>query len=275
MGALADVPVRMVSTERHPGARNMALDAVAAERAATDGIATVRVYGWDPSTLSLGYAQDPATIDWDVCADAGIEVTRRPTGGGAIYHDRRGDVSYSIVAPSDVLPEALTPSYRLLCEPIVDALGTLGVDASFADEERPACHEPACYLRALHPSHDLVVADGDRPRKISGNAQYRRRSAVVQHGSLTVHLSPDTHARCFADDVSPDAFRDRVTEVVAHADVGRSDVIDVLRTSLEDWAGASSGSWSSTERERAAELVETKFGADSWVRERVDPEVSA
>lgn len=271
MEALGQIPVRHVQTEARSGALNMALDAVAADRASRDGIATVRVYEWAPSTLSLGYAQDSDTIDWSFCERKGIEVTRRPTGGGAIYHDAIGDISYSIVAPREVLPGDLMESYAELCTPIMQAFSRMGVKVAFTEMEREGVHRPACYLRALNPSHDLVVP-GPPDRKISGNAQYRRRSAVVQHGSLTYRLTPERHLGCFSDDTLREStFRDHVTSIDAHVDIDREAAIGTIETALREWSGAEPGEWADWEHDRARELVERKFGADSWVKERVDP----
>jgi lipoate-protein ligase A len=108
--ALDDREWRLIREESWDGPLNMALDEIAAETAAEGGPRTVRVYQWDPSTLSLGYRQDEDTVAWDYCDREGISVTRRPTGGGGIYHDRYGDISYSIVAPADELPGDLMPS---------------------------------------------------------------------------------------------------------------------------------------------------------------------
>lgn len=272
MGALDGLEVRHLPTEHVTGAQNMALDAIAGDRAADDGIASVRVYGWEPSTFSLGYAQDPETIDWAFCDAEGIHVTRRPTGGGAIYHDAVGDISYSIVSPADALPGNLMECYRLLCEPVELAFERMGVDVSFIDVERPGIHQPACYLRELHPSHDLVVPGKDGGRKISGNAQYRRRSAVIQHGSLTFRLSPERHLGCFTNhDVGPASFRDRVTAIEEQSSITRSDAIACLETTLREWAGAELGNWTEGELDRADDLVERKFDAEEWVVHRTDP----
>ena len=46
---------RLVREEKRSGPMNMALDEVAAETAARGGPRTLRVYQWDPATLSLGY----------------------------------------------------------------------------------------------------------------------------------------------------------------------------------------------------------------------------
>jgi lipoate-protein ligase A len=266
---LADREWRLVCEEARDGPLNMALDEVAAETAAAGGTCTARVYRWKPSTLSLGYHQDPDTIDWEFCDREGITVTRRPTGGGAIYHDSWGDVSYSVVAPADDLPGDLMDSYEILCEPLFDALDSLGIDAGFADEDRPAIYEPACYLRAVHPAHDVVGDDG---RKLSGNAQYRQRDAVIQHGSLTFERTTDRHLACFADpDATPAEFDERVTSVREEVDTAREETVDALEAALADWAGAHEGNWRDDELERADERAAEKFATDAWTRDGTDP----
>ena len=265
--------VRLLPTRHESGAMNMALDAVAAETVSQGGPASVRVYGWEPSTLSLGYAQDPETIDWAFCETEGIEVTRRPTGGGAIYHDALGDVSYSIVLPRDAQPDDLLESYHHLCDPLLSVFDTIGVTVDFATDALPAIHEPACYLRELHPAHDLVVETADGTRKISGNAQHRQRDAIVQHGSITVHATPQRHLACFSNPpASPTTFTDRVTGLSDLLPIDRETVIDTLEAELTSTFDATPEDWQPEERTRAHDLVEQRFGADSWVVDRTPTE---
>jgi lipoate-protein ligase A len=265
---LADREWRLVREESLSGPLCMALDAVAAETAAAGGPRTVRVYQWDPGTLSLGYGTDPADVDWEACERRGIDVVRRPTGGGAIYHDTAGDVSYGVAAPADELPGDLMETYELLCEPLLDACRRLGVDAGFADEPREALFEPACYLRAIDPAHDVTVAN----RKLSGNAQYRRRDSVVQHGSLTYATTPEATLSCFRDPgVTPTAFRERVTGLDEHCSASRAEAVRALEGALADWCGAEEGTWTDAELARARELVELKFDTEAWTRDRDDP----
>jgi lipoate-protein ligase A len=266
-GPLADWEWRLIREDVRKGPMQMALDEVAAETAADGGPRTVRVYRWRPSCLSLGYGQDPDTVDWAACADRGVSVTRRQTGGGGIYHDADGDISYSIVAPRSELPGDLLDAYHLLCEPVLDAFERLGVDADYAAESTPAVWSPACYLRALNPAHD-IVADG---RKLSGNAQYRRRESVVQHGSLTYSVRADAHLGAFSGhSVAPAEFRDHVVGVDDLADVSRTEAVEAVEASLAAWADAPEGSWTDAELDRAREKVETKYAADEWVRRRPD-----
>lgn len=258
---------RLISEESWPGPMNMALDEVAAGTAASGGPRTLRVYNWSPSCLSLGYSQDPSTIDWGACEVADLDVTRRPTGGGAIYHDDYGDISYSIIAPADELPGPLLDAYHLLCEPLFTALESLGVDAGYAESEQPGIYHPACYLRTLHPAHDVVLDD----QKLSGNAQYRQRDAIIQHGSLSYAVDPERHLRGFADPPTVATFRDRVGAVSDAVDVSRDAVVTAFEEAFTAWADPRPGSWRSDELNDAKSLAASKYRDEAWVRRGADP----
>ena len=263
MNTLSDRNWRLIREEARPGPMNMALDEIAAETAAAGGPRTVRVYRWEPSCLSLGYGQDPDTVEWSFCETNGIDVTRRQTGGGGIYHDREGDVSYSIVAPTAELPGDLMECYGMLCAPILECFDRLGVDADFADTEAEAIYEPACYLRSIHPAHDIVVDE----RKVSGNAQYRQSNAVIQHGSLTYRVDAETHLGVFdSPTATSSSFRDRVTGIGEHTDADRQTVVETLETVLGSWADCSAGNWTEDELADARALAETKYADPEWVR---------
>jgi lipoate-protein ligase A len=275
---------RLISEEMLEGSIAMALDEVAAETVAAGGPATVRVYRWFPSTVSLGYGNDADVVDWAFCEKHNVGVTRRPTGGGAIYHDTAGDVAYSIIAPAEAFPGDVTASYRELLEPILATFESLDIDVGFAPEPTDPVWEPLCYLRGLDPAHDLVGPDG---RKIAGNAQYRTRDAIVQHGSLSFDVS-DQHLACFDDPpVSAETFEQRVCgaaeaseydEIVETSvrtfsgyDLQRSRMVADLETALGEWADTEAGSWTDAELERARELRDRKYDDDAWVRDREDP----
>ncbi|MFB6298444.1 MAG: biotin/lipoate A/B protein ligase family protein [Salinirussus sp.] len=255
---------RLVREETRSGAMQMALEEAAAETAAAGGPRTVRVYRWEPSTLSLGYGQDPETVDWEYCDRTGVDVVRRQTGGGGIYHDATGDVSYSIVAPAEEFPGTLLTAYEQLCEPLFDAFDRIGIDAGFAEREAPAIHRPACYLRALDPAHDVVVGG----RKISGNAQYRQRDSVIQHGSITFERAAEQHCAVFAADLPADRFRERVTSAREAAGVDRDRVVEALEAALAGWAGADVGEWTEEELDRAGRCAREKYATEAWTRRR-------
>ncbi|SEW12109.1 lipoate--protein ligase family protein [Natrinema salifodinae] len=270
MTSLADRDWRLIRDDPRDGATQMAIEEVAAETALEDDLRTVRVYSWEPSTLSLGYRQAADTVDWEFCEREGIDVTRRQTGGGGIYHDRYADISYTIVAPADEVPGNLMACYELFCEPILAAFDRMGVDAAFASAEQDAIYQPSCYLRDINPAHDIVApaSAGADAGKISGNAQYRQRDVVIQHGSISYDLEPRKHAGVFDTDLDESTFTDRVTSIREQAGIDRSEAVDAIANSLQDWCDAEESAWRDDELEAARDLADRKFGSDAWVRDR-------
>lgn len=131
---------------------------------------TLRLYGWSPSAVSIGYFQEiHEEVDLDFCRSMGIEVIRRMTGGGAVIHTT-GELTYSFtIGDSDpAIPRDVQESYARICSPIIAALGKIGVIAAFK------------------PINDIEV----QGRKVSGSAQTRRFCAVLQHGTLLLDLDP-------------------------------------------------------------------------------------
>ena len=278
MTALADRQWRLIVDDPRDGPTQMALEEIAARTALEDDIRTVRVYDWEPSTLSLGYRQNPDTVDWKFCEENNIGVTRRQTGGGGIYHDAVADISYTIVAPACEVPGDLMECYALFCEPVLDAFSRMGVDAQFADETQDAIYQPSCYLRDINPAHDIVVpAKAGPAQKLSGNAQYRQRDVVIQHGSLSFDREPAAHLGVFTtDSVSTETFTDRVTSIREQTGISRERAVSDLASALEDWCDADPvDGWRHGELEAARELAARKFGADSWIRNREVPEEAA
>lgn len=143
---------------------NMAIDeAVMYARGMGASPDTVRLYVFSPSAVTIGYFQSlSSTVDMGQATELGVPVVRRISGGGAVYHDEFGEVTYSVVLPEDKVPRDFEESFRYLTEAVVRAARKLGL--------------PARYV----PLNDVVV-DG---RKISGQAQARKRGVVLQHGTF-------------------------------------------------------------------------------------------
>ncbi len=266
MTDLSDRPWRLIRDDPRDGPTQMALEEIAAETALARDLRTVRVFSWAPSTLSVGYNQDADTVDWEYCQREGIEVTRRQTGGGGIYHDHVADISYTIVAPASEVPGDLMACYEQFCDPILTALELMGVAADFAASPQDALYQPACYLRAINPAHDVVAtADG---RKLSGNAQYRTRDAVIQHGSIRYACHPERHVGVFATDLAPETFSGRVTSIRDQADIEREAALEILAETLGEWCNANAGEWSNRELAAADQLATEKYDDAAWIHDR-------
>ncbi len=182
---------RFLDTGHRDGAWNMAVDeALLLGVAAGSSPPTIRVFGWEPPTVSTGRSQDVAAeLDLDACAGAGVGVVRRPTGGRAVFH--AGELTYAVAAPAGAPPlgSSIMEDYRAIAEGLIEGLSILGVTADLATvatdprggEDGPS---PPCFVSAGR--YEIVVAG----RKLVGSAQRRSSGAVLQHGSL---LTDDTH----------------------------------------------------------------------------------
>jgi lipoate---protein ligase len=131
-----------------------------------DFIPILRLYGWKPSAVSIGYFQSlEQEVNVKKCKELGIDVVRRITGGGAVLHEH--ELTYSFI--TKVYPENIIESYRSICEPVVTCLYDLGFDAKFS------------------PLNDITVEN----KKVSGNAQTRRNNVLLQHGTILLDVNVD------------------------------------------------------------------------------------
>jgi len=134
---------------------------------------TLRLYVMKPSAVTIGYFQSLSqSVNLEYVKEHGIPVVRRVSGGGSVYHDSLGEVTYAVVLSADSVPKDYLESFRLICEGVVRAARRLGCEASFA------------------PLND-VIAYG---RKLSGSAQTRKLGALLQHGTFMYATDVDTLA---------------------------------------------------------------------------------
>jgi hypothetical protein len=81
---------------------NMAVDEAIAIMGRQGWPPTVRVYGWRPAAISIGYSQRiQEALDLKRCARLGIPLVRRITGGRAVLHNE--EVTYSVIATREHL----------------------------------------------------------------------------------------------------------------------------------------------------------------------------
>ena len=106
-------------------------------------------------------------INEDYCKQHGITITRRLSGGGAMYQDL-GNLCFSFIVPAD---RQRFGDFKTLVQPIVDALHEMGATGA-----------------EVTGRNDIVI-DG---KKFSGNAMYTRNGKTFCHGTLMFDV--DTNA---------------------------------------------------------------------------------
>lgn len=173
----------------------MAIDEALLESVASGASTPVlRLYRWQPATLTLGYAQSiHKDIDRDVCLLNDIDVVRRSTGGRAVLHDR--EMTYAVVAPflSGAFGATVLDCYRVIAETLQETLIRLGLSAELvAGESRGGRSNLSRAVCFSTPSQYELVVEG---RKVAGSAQRRQGPAFLQHGSVPYDMDLDLLAR--------------------------------------------------------------------------------
>jgi lipoyl(octanoyl) transferase len=182
-------------------AAQMAADLACLDEVAAGGEPVLRLYAWSPPALSLGRFQPETDVDAVRCAELGIEVVRRPTGGKALLHG--ADVTYAVALTRPAGPAGHVDAvYRTIAAGLVAGLASLGVAATVGEERGPA--GPVCFAAAQ--GADLRVGD----RKLCGSAQVQRGDAVLQHGSVLLDRLPYDEIDLLAGAPPEPGERDRI-----------------------------------------------------------------
>src|SRR5699024_3640332 len=185
---------RLLHTGWRSSAENMAIDeAILIAHSEGKTPPTIRFYGWDPATLSIGYFQKvDKELDMDRLRKRKLGIVRRPTGGRAVLHDQ--EMTYSVIVGEDYpgMPTSVTDSYRVLSQGLLEGFRKLDLSAEMVpletEEEKEkyaSMGSAACFDS---PSNYELVVEG---RKVAGSAQTRQRGVILQHGSILLDMDVD------------------------------------------------------------------------------------
>jgi lipoate-protein ligase A len=233
------------------GACNMATDE-ALLQTALRGTPSLRFYGWNEPTLSLGYFQREA-LRRENPRIAHLPYVRRPSGGATLVHHH--EVTYALALPAgEPWHDGLADQAWLkrIHEIIADSLGDLGVSA------RPHIPSPADDCRGFlcfrhFAAGDLLIGDA----KVVGSAQRRHRGVLLQHGAILLAQSPFTPE---LPGILELTGRRLTTEEVCGA----------VRARFEKATGweLRDGDFTAEERQAVADLEAGKYATNAWNRKR-------
>ncbi len=242
---------RIIDYTQNPAALNMAIDEAISESVASgESPPTIRFYGWKPSAISIGYFQSlEKEVDLLTCQKFNVDFVRRRTGGGAVYHDNLGEITYSIIAKEELFPKDIIASYKIICGYIVDSLSLLGISSEFK------------------PINDIIVNE----KKISGNAQTRRSGVLLQHGTILYNVDVDKMFSLLK--VSSEKIKDKLIATVKERvtsieqqkpSVSKDELYRALLSGFTKDKEIEFGSLTSLEIERANSLVNSRYKTKEW-----------
>ncbi|VVB80783.1 Lipoate-protein ligase A subunit 1 [uncultured archaeon] len=237
----------------HP-VKQTAVDEVIIEQvAAGKSPPTIRFWQVERPTISVGRNQ---SLEDDVyvrkAVDDGIEIVRRPSGGGSDYLSA-DDICYSVIIPANLLSKSAintTKNYLHVYKKIASALKSVGIETHF---ENP-CN----------------IMTGNR--KIGNMAQFAPSGVVLVHGKIRYSLPLDRTLRHFVCKECKEAhslllhrksFAEAMTCVADHKVPFRK-LYSALKSALVEGLKYKSAEFISGEERKLLEDKEKFYDSDNW-----------
>ena len=178
-----------------------------------------------------------------------VNVVRRMSGGGAVYHDF-GNINYTFITRSD---DDSKHNFKKFTRPIIDALDSLGIKAEFTGR------------------NDITIDD----KKISGNAQYYYQNKMLHHGTILFDVNPDILKDVLnvkADKIASKGIKSvksRVTSISKHLKepMTSEELRDMLLKFILDTEDVSEKEYVLTDKDIAniQKLADDKYSTWDWV----------
>ena len=253
-------PWRLLKLETQNAFMNMAIDE-AIVRARIENLVpnTLRFYRWKPSAVSIGKFQKiEKEVQIDNCRKCGVDIVRRITGGGTVYHDAENEITYSVIASKeDLAAKDITAVYAKIYAGLAEAVKILGLSADFNEGNTKTCP-------------NLTV----HGKKISGSAQSHKGEVVLQHGTLLIDVDLE---KMFTFLCAPGARTCmEIVNVAKHKitsiknELGKNvSVTEVYQALIKSFQKALNiqlaiSELTSHERELAEKLCKEKYANDDW-----------
>ncbi|HOI77695.1 MAG TPA: biotin/lipoate A/B protein ligase family protein [Methanofastidiosum sp.] len=210
---------------------------------------TFRFYSFSPSCVSIGYFQSlKSSIDMDYCNRNNIDYVRRITGGGNVFHDCSGEITYSVVISERNVPENILDSFEFLYGGIIIGLKKLNINVEFK------------------PLNDLML----NSKKLSGSAQTRKFGVILQHGTLMYNTNIELMERILRISDKKIEIKKRVTTLTNEGyNFEKQELIKSLKEGFEEIYGESKEeNVSKDELIIARKLSKEKYETKEWNNKR-------
>lgn len=240
------LPWRLIREVPLSPALNVAMDEVLTDA----GYPTLRFWRWDAPAVIIGRCQSVTNeVDQAAAAEMGITVVRRMTGGGAMFLQPHGAITYSLYLPESAVEGlSIRQSYEVCEAWVIRGLRSLGVDAHHV------------------PINDIACVEG----KIGGAAQARRRGVVLHHTTMAYDMDPGEMVRVLRigreklKDKAVASAQKRVSPLVRQTGLSREAIVERLFASFREQFGGTVSELTAAELAEAEELVQAKYGNAEW-----------
>ena len=252
---------------------NMAADEVLLSSVQKGSPPVLRLYEWNPATISIGYFQVvKKTVDLDKCDKSGVKLVRRITGGRAVLHNK--ELTYSFCGSSRDFPELgrnVSETYQRISQALLLSLKILGIEAQWGKpkNEKSSSGKPFCNLPCFSSFSRYEISF--QGKKLIGSAQRRFGDFFLQHGSILLKngsleitdLLPADNSLYREIDLEDNSIS---LEEIKGNKIERLQIIQSLREGFSRFFQRDFAENFLTfyEQERACKLIKEKYIKENW-----------
>lgn len=179
----------IIHTGQKSAEENMRCDAELLENAKNFSKPVLHFYEWEFPSATYGYFADPASLLF-LDQIGPLNLARRPTGGGVIFHI--WDFAFSILVPANSALYSVNTlsNYALINAIVLSSIESfLGNSASFyltPQDGAPSVKDCKHFCMAKPTQYDVMLKN----KKVAGAAQRKTKEGFLHQGSICLQL-PD------------------------------------------------------------------------------------
>lgn len=185
---------KLIDTGKESALRIMQRDAELLNELHQENSSILHLYDWQGDAATYGHFIDPSEfLDMEGVRKRGLELARRPTGGGIIFHNC--DFAFSVLVPASFHGYSERPleNYAFINKRIIWVIQKwLGSGGELLAEEPQALDTHCKSFCMSKPTKYDIMIDG---RKVGGAAQRKTRYGFLHQGSIFLGLLPDGYLK--------------------------------------------------------------------------------
>jgi lipoate-protein ligase A len=181
----------VLETKAASAEENMQMDAKLLENLEGQERPILHLYEWEKPSATFGYFVKPEELlDLAGAEKNGLDLARRPTGGGVVFH--LWDLAFSVLVPakSELFSMNTLDNYNLVNRVVKDVVKEfIGIsdEIGLIPDDAPYQDETCTHFCMARPTKYDVMLQG---RKIAGAAQRKTKDGFLHQGTIAL-LRPD------------------------------------------------------------------------------------
>lgn len=173
---------------------NMLLDAELLETLDPHALPILHFYDWAGDSATYGYFVRPSDfLNLSQARKLGLNLAKRPTGGGIVFHI--WDLAFSVLIPAGhpQFSENTLDNYAFVNNAVLAAVSSFLDSRPVLIPENAPAFDPSCtrFCMAQPTKYDVVM----HGKKIAGAAQRKTKKGFLHQGTIALKMPSEEYLR--------------------------------------------------------------------------------